>query len=60
GYGGRAINLCAGYVRSRPGGHQLLTSWGQGPGSPYPFYISQGFVPTGEVVDGEVVLRLAL
>ena len=42
------------------GGRELLTSCVPGEGSPQPFYEGLGFVPTGEVDDGEVVLRLAL
>ena len=29
-------------------------------GSPEPFYLAEGFVPTGEVDDGEVVARRPL
>ena len=38
----------------------LLTHWCEGPGSPRPFYERCGFVPNGNVVDGETeaVLRL--
>ena len=36
------------------------SSWVPGPGGPEPFYLGLGFVPTGEVHDGEVVGRLAL
>ncbi len=42
------------------GGSELLTSCVPGPGSPQPFYEGFGFVPTGEVDEGEVVLRLDL
>jgi diamine N-acetyltransferase len=48
------------YVRDRPDADVLWTSCGQGEGSPQPFYERYGFVPTGEVVDEEVVLRLDL
>ncbi|MCY7300708.1 MAG: GNAT family N-acetyltransferase [Ilumatobacteraceae bacterium] len=42
-------------------GHPTLTtSWSQGPGSPEPFYLSHGFVPTGEMDDDEVIGRLQL
>ncbi|MFV0309703.1 MAG: GNAT family N-acetyltransferase [Desertimonas sp.] len=37
-----------------------VTSWGEGPGSPGPFFEGVGFVPTGEIDDGETVARLAL
>jgi RimJ/RimL family protein N-acetyltransferase len=38
----------------------LYTSWVDGPGSPRPFYERFGFVPTGKLLDGEVVARLRL
>ena len=60
GYGSAALDALVQYVRSRPGAEALLTSAGQGEGSPQPFYERYGFVPTGEVHEREVVLRLAL
>ena len=60
GYGTATLDAVAAYVRSRPNGDTLLTSAGQGPGSPQPFYERYGFVPTGEVMEDEVVLRLDL
>ncbi len=42
-------------------GHSTLTtSWGQGRGSPEPFYLGHGFVPTGDMDDDEVIGRLQL
>lgn len=38
----------------------LLTSWGEGPGSPRAFYLEEGFVPTGEKDGDETVGRLTL
>jgi GNAT superfamily N-acetyltransferase len=47
--------------RLRAEGHTtLVTSWGEGPGSPRRFYERLGFVPTGNVVDGETEARLQL
>ena len=60
GYGTATLDALVAYVRGRPGADALLTSAGQGEGSPQPFYERYGFVPTGEVHEGEVVLRLAL
>ncbi|MCU0281102.1 MAG: GNAT family N-acetyltransferase [Acidimicrobiia bacterium] len=60
GYGREALRLLVEHVRSRPGARELLTSAVPGEGSPRPFYESVGFVATGEVDDGEEVLRLAL
>ena len=42
------------------GGRDLITSCVPGEGSPQPFYEGLGFAPTGELDDGEVVLRLRL
>lgn len=60
GYGTATLDAVVAYVRSRPGGDALITSAGQGEGSPQPFYERYGFVPTGEIMDDEVVLRLDL
>jgi diamine N-acetyltransferase len=60
GYGSAALDALVDYVRTRPGAEELLTSAGQGEGSPQPFYERYGFVPTGDVHEGEVVLRLDL
>ena len=60
GYGREAIRLIVDHVRALPGATGLLVSWVPGEGSPEPFYLGLGFVPTGEVDDGEVVARLAL
>jgi GNAT superfamily N-acetyltransferase len=38
----------------------LLTSWGEGTGSPRAFYLGEGFVPTGELDGDETVGRLTL
>ncbi len=41
-------------------GHRtLITSWGEGLGSPRGFYEGLGFVTTGRVVDGETEARLS-
>jgi GNAT superfamily N-acetyltransferase len=42
------------------GGTELLTSYEPGEGGPWHFYQRFGFQPTGEVDDGEIVLRLPL
>jgi len=60
GYGRQAIQRLAEYVRTRPGATELLVSCGEGEGSPKEFYLKQGFVPTGEVVGEETVLKLVL
>ena len=60
GYGRRAVELVVEYVKTRPGARALMTSCVPGDGSPCPFYERLGFVPTGEVDEGEIVLCLAL
>jgi diamine N-acetyltransferase len=60
GYGRAALGLIVDHVRSLPNARELLVSWVPGDGSPEPFYLGLGFVPTGEVDDGEVVARLEL
>jgi RimJ/RimL family protein N-acetyltransferase/ribosomal protein S18 acetylase RimI-like enzyme len=42
------------------GDESLLTSWGEGKGSPRPFDLAHGFVPTGRVVDEETEGRKRL
>lgn len=60
GYGRQAMDLILAHVRTRPGAHEFMTSVVPGPGTPQPFYESLGFVSTGRVEDGELVLRLDL
>lgn len=59
GYGYRAVIAACDEVRAR-GGAELYTSWVEGEGGPGPFYEKLGFVPTGEIDDGETVGRLIL
>jgi len=60
GHGAATLDLIVEYFRGRPGVEVLTTSAGEGDGSPIGFYEHYGFEPTGEVSDGEVVLRLRL
>ncbi len=60
GYGRAALGLIVEHVRSLPNARELLVSWVPGDGSPEPFYLGLGFVPTGEVDGGEVVASLEL
>jgi diamine N-acetyltransferase len=60
GFGTATIDAVVEHVKGRPNGDALLVSAGQGDGSPQPFYERYGFTPTGQIVDGEVVLRLDL
>lgn len=60
GYGRAAIGLIVDHVRTLPGAAELLVSWVPADDGPEPFYTGLGFVPTGEIHDGEVVARLSL
>lgn len=59
GIGREALAQIAGLVRA-DGATELLTSYEPGDGEPWPFYQKFGFEPTGEIDDGEIVLRLTL
>ena len=60
GFGTATLDLIVAYFRGRPGVEVVSTSAGQGDGSPITFYERYGFERTGEVVFGEVLLRLKL
>lgn len=59
GFGREVLTQIADLVRA-DGATELLTSYHPGDGEPWPFYQRFGFQPTGEIDDGEIVLRLAL
>jgi diamine N-acetyltransferase len=59
GYGRAAIEAVVERIRPE-GAVELLTSYGVGEGDPSGFYASVGFVPTGDLHEGEVVAALAL
>ncbi|MER7816438.1 GNAT family N-acetyltransferase [Streptomyces sp. NPDC096153] len=59
GVGREALAQIAALVRA-DGGTELLTSYEPGDGEPWPFYRKLGFEPTGDIDDGEIVLRLTL
>jgi diamine N-acetyltransferase len=60
GYGRRALDALVEHVRSRPGARELKSSFVPGDDGPGEFYRRYGFVETGEVDDGERVIRLDL
>jgi len=60
GYGRKATELLVEYVKTRPGARELSTSYVPTEGGPEGFYRRMGFEPTGEVDDGEIVVRLTL
>ncbi len=59
GIGGRVLALVEDEMRAM-GDRTLLVSWGEGKGSPRPFYLEHGFVPTGRIEDGETEARKSL
>lgn len=60
GFGRAAIEALVEHVRGLPGATELLTSVVQGEGGPQGFYEALGFALTGDMEDGEAVLRLPL
>ena len=60
GYGARALEQVIDYVRQRPSAHELFTSVVPGEGSPGAFYEKLGFAYTGELDEGERVMRKPL
>ena len=59
GFGRQALLQVIDHVRGRPGATEMLLSYVPAEGSPEPFYAGLGFVNTGEIEDGENVMRLA-
>lgn len=59
GIGREVLTQIIDLVRAQ-GATELLTSYEPGKGEPWPFYQRLGFQPTGEIDDGEIVLRLVL
>jgi RimJ/RimL family protein N-acetyltransferase len=55
----RALDRVAVECRAM-GAQTLVTSWVEGRGSPRPFYLARGFIPTGGIVGGETEARLQL
>lgn len=60
GYGARALKQVIEYVRQRPGASELLTSVVPGDGCPGSFYERLGFAYTGEIDEGELMMRKTL
>jgi diamine N-acetyltransferase len=58
GFGRQAILQVIGYVAGRPNATSLGVSYVPAEGSPQPFYAGLGFAETGEIDDGERVMRL--
>ena len=60
GYGRRAIERVIEHVRTRPAAIELLTSVVRAEGGPGPFYEQLGFTYTGDISEGEHVMRRKL
>lgn len=60
GFGRRALELLIDHVRTRPDARELFTSVHQAEGGPQGFYEGMGFELTGQVEEGQAVLRLRL
>ncbi|MFK8047053.1 MAG: GNAT family N-acetyltransferase [Halioglobus sp.] len=60
GYGNQALKLVIEFVRQQPNATQLLLSYVPADGSAAAFYAKLGFVETGEVEDGENIMKLDL
>jgi diamine N-acetyltransferase len=60
GFGRRALELLIDHVRTRPNATELFTSVHQAEGGPQGFYEGMGFRLTGDMEEGEAVLRLEL
>ena len=58
GYARRAMELLIEHVRGRPMAEELVLSYVPGDGNPEGFYRGLGFEPTGELLEGEVVMSL--
>lgn len=59
GFGREVLTRVVDLIRA-DGGTELLTTYQPGEGEPGPFYRAFGFEPTGEIDNGEIVLRLDL
>lgn len=57
GFAKRALKLLVDYVRTRPGAKEILVSYRPGDAGPQGFYEKLGFIPTGELLGDEVVMR---
>jgi diamine N-acetyltransferase len=59
GFGRQTLAEIVDLIRAA-GATELLTSYQPGEGGPWPFYERFGFRPTGDIEEGEIVLRLDL
>jgi len=59
GYGKAALLAVIEHLKATPGNHEIRLSYVPGNETAEGLYRRVGFVPTGEVDDGEIVMRLA-
>lgn len=60
GFGARALSLLIAHARTRPPARIMTLSFVEADGGPEPFYRRFGFARTGEILEGEHVMRLEL
>jgi len=60
GFARQALQQVIDYVLTRPNAAELLVSYVPAEGGPQPFYAGLGFVDTGEVHEGENIMKLDL
>lgn len=60
GYGYKAMELLTEHVRTLPNATEFILSYVPAEGSPREFYQKLGFEDTGEVEDGENIMKLEL
>jgi len=60
GYGAEALRLLIAQARTLPGVTRFKTSFVDKPGNASPVYTRAGFLVTGEIDDGEIVMELPL
>ncbi|MHC5037284.1 MAG: GNAT family N-acetyltransferase [Planctomycetota bacterium] len=60
GYGGKGLAMAIDHVRSLSRADVLWVSYVPGEGNPSPLYEKLGFSETGEIIDGERVMKLRL
>ncbi|NQT62588.1 MAG: GNAT family N-acetyltransferase [Candidatus Marinimicrobia bacterium] len=58
GYGLKALELVIEYVKSLPDSTEFLLSYAPKEGNPKGFYEKLGFLDTGEIEEGEVIMKL--
>jgi len=60
GYGKKTLDMICQYVQNRPNAEYLYCSYSEGEHGPEGFYMKHGFEKTGELTEGEIVIRIKL